>query len=89
MTNKTIRLEKIEGSQKLFIEFQVLARNSIMRVWNHYKNNIPVVLKDRENFQSPEDMSEYLKNQKSDWEKKGFKVKGMEQPSAASASELE
>lgn len=86
MATKKIRLEKKDGKQTLYTEFQFISGNSVMRVWNKVtKLGIHTTLKDRENFQSPDDVATYIKNQKAALEKDGWVLAG-NQPATTAAT---
>ena len=89
---KKVRLEKKDGKRTLFIEFQLIAGNSIMRVWNKFVGPVNTISKDRENFQTPEKLAEYIKNQKAALEKEGWALAGSGAATpapTASASDLQ
>lgn len=76
-----IRLEKQEGDKTRFIEFRLEAHNSVLRVWNVFDaRGIQATKKDRENFQSQDDVSTYLKNQTKQLAAQGFRPAGQAAP---------
>lgn len=74
LANVIFRLEKTVEGKLFYIEFHREARNGVKRLWNTFNTAGHVVAhNERENFQDPESLETYIKNQREAYEKHGFK----------------
>lgn len=78
------RLEKTVEGKLYYVEFQREARNGVKRLWNTFgPTGLTIAKNERENFQDPKGLEKYIKNQRTAYEKQGFK-----EPAPAKADEV-
>lgn len=77
MAQRALRVEKKdEQGRTLYVEFQIEARNQVSRIWNVFVGKRVETKREREGFQSPEDVQTYLKNQARFYAQNGYAPAG-------------
>jgi hypothetical protein len=84
MAQRALRVEKKDEQGRVhYVEFQIEARNQVTRLWNVFLGRRVETKKEKEGFQSNEDVQTYLKNQARFYAKQGYAPAGAPTPAPA------